>query len=88
MQVEFTRKFQKQVENCTEKRVKLKVAEIIHDVIRTDSMVDFNNLKKLTGFKNSYRIRVGSYRIGITIEKEKVIFAAFDHRSAIYKYFP
>ena len=88
MQVEFTRKVQKQIENGTEKRVKLKVAEIIHDVIRTDSMVDFNNLKKLTGFKNSYRIRVGSYRIGITIEKGKVIFAAFDHRSAIYKYFP
>ena len=88
MQIEFTRKFQKQIDSCTDKRIKLKIAEIIREIIRTESMIGFNNLKKLAGYKNSYRIRLGQYRIGITIDKETVIFAAFDHRSAIYKYFP
>ena len=42
----------------------------------------------LTGFKNCYRIRLGNYRIGLLVEDKTVIFAAFDHRSGIYKYFP
>lgn len=88
MQIEFTRKFQKQIDSCTDKRIKLKIAEIIREIIQTESMIGFNNLKKLAGYTNSYRIRLGQYRIGITIDKETVIFAAFDHRSAIYKYFP
>jgi len=57
-------------------------------VIASESLNDFANLKKLTGYKNSYRIRLGSYRIGIVIEDKTVIFAAFDHRADIYKYFP
>ncbi len=88
MRIEITHKFQKQLNECNDKRIRSKVANIIQDVILINSMVGFNNLKKLTGYKNSYRIRVGNYRIGIVIDHDVVIFAAFDHRSAIYKYFP
>lgn len=88
MQIELTRKFQKQVSNCTEHRIKLKILAIIESVTASESMTGFPNLKKLTGHKNSYRIRLGSYRIGIVINDKTVIFAAFDHRSDIYKYFP
>jgi hypothetical protein len=45
MQIEFTRKFQKQIDSCTDKRIKLKIAEIIREIIRTESMIGFNNLK-------------------------------------------
>lgn len=88
MQIELTRKFQKQVEGCNDKRIRLKVLSIMQKVIATDQMNGFTNLKKLTGYKNNYRIRLGNYRIGIVIENKTVIFAAFDHRSEIYKYFP
>lgn len=82
MRIEITHKFQKQLNECNDKRIRSKVANIIQDVILINSMVGFNNLKKLTGYKNSYPIR-----IGIVIDHDVVIFAAFDHRSAIYKYF-
>jgi len=88
MQIELTRKFRKQVENCNDRRIKRRIADIIEAVMASDSMNGFNNLKKLTGYKDRYRIRLGNYRIGIVIEGEIVIFAAFDHRSEIYKYFP
>jgi mRNA interferase RelE/StbE len=88
MQIELTRKFQKQVSGCNDQRLRLKIHAVIEAVIASDNMNEFPNLKKLTGYKNSYRIRLGSYRIGIVIENETVIFAAFDHRSDIYKYFP
>jgi mRNA interferase RelE/StbE len=88
MQIELTRKFRKQVENLKHRPTKVKVLAIIDAVVAAESMVEFPNLKKLTGFKNCYRIRLGNYRIGILIDGKTVTFAAFDHRSDIYKYFP
>jgi len=31
---------------------------------------------------------MGDYRIGVAIKNDKVVLAAFDHRSDIYTYFP
>jgi len=88
MQIELTHKFQKQVLNCNDPRIKSKIYKIIQQVKACDSMIEFPNLKKLVGYRNIYRICFGSYRIGIVIENQTVTFAAFDHRSDIYKYFP
>lgn len=88
MQIELTRKFKKQVEYCKDRQLRSKVLAIIQSVIESESMNEFANLKKLTGYRNNYRIRLGNYRIGIVINDKTVIFAAFDHRSDIYKYFP
>ena len=88
MQIEITRKFRKQVEDCKDQRLRSKVLQIIEDVISVETMNGFTNLKKLTGYKSSYRIRLGTYRLGILNKDDTVIFAAFDHRSDIYKYFP
>ena len=46
------------------------------------------NLKKLLGYDNYYRIRLGDYRIGIKIENDIVYFVTFEHRKDIYKSFP
>ena len=88
MQIEITRKFQRQVEECRDRRVRSKILSIIEAVASSQSMNGFPNLKKLTGLKNSYRIRTGDHRIGIVIDYDIVIFAAFDSRSDIYKHFP
>jgi len=88
MHIELTRKFQKQVKECDDQRIRMKVLRVIEAIVASDNIYEFPNLKKLTGYKNSYRIRLGSYRIGIVINNNTVIFAAFDHRSDIYKYFP
>jgi len=69
-------------------RSRLKILNIIEASDVSGTMQDFPNLKKLTGYKNSFRIRMGDYRIGVVFDGTKVIFAAFDHRSDIYKYFP
>ncbi len=88
MQIEITSKFRKQIKDCRDKQLRSKVLSIIDQVIAVDNMNGVNNLKKLTGYKNSYRNRMGNYRIGVLIDNNVVVFAAFDHRSDIYKYFP
>lgn len=88
MQIEITHKFQKQVEECNDRRQRSKILRIIEAVSASDNMNGFPNLKKLIGYKNCYRIRIGDYRIGIVVDNNIVIFAAFDSRSDIYKHFP
>jgi len=88
MKIEITRKFQKQVNSCNDQLIRKKVGNILEDAASVRTMSGFCNLKKLRGSKNSYRIRAGNYRIGLIIDDDLVIFAAFDHRSDIYKYFP
>lgn len=60
MQIEITRKFRKQVEDCKDQRLRSKILHIIEDVISVETMNGFTNLKKLTGYKSSYRIRLGT----------------------------
>jgi mRNA interferase RelE/StbE len=88
MEIELTRKFKKQTDACKHPRIRKKVADVIEAVIKAVSLADVNNIKKLKGSENSYRIRVNDYRIGVVLIDEKCVFAAFDHRSAIYRYFP
>ncbi len=88
MQIEITNKFRKQVEKHTNKRLRLSLHNLLQKVVLAESLSDISNLKKLKGHKNIFRIRMGNYRIGIVLNDKTVIFAAFDHRSDIYKYFP
>ncbi|MBX6423476.1 type II toxin-antitoxin system RelE/ParE family toxin [Thermosulfurimonas sp. F29] len=45
-------------------------------------------MKKLKGYKDFYRIRIGDYRIGLQIKENKIIFVRFLHRKEIYRCFP
>ena len=64
------------------------VKEIITQIELAESVSEIINLKKLKGESGYYRIRIGSYRIGIRIEADLVIFIRALHRKDIYRYFP
>lgn len=49
---------------------------------------EITNIKKLQGYENAYRLRVGDYRIGVIFDGETVIFQRVLHRKDIYRYFP
>ena len=61
---------------------------IIKEVQKTENLSEIGNLKKLSVSDNEYRIRLGSFRIGLILDKETVIFVRCLHRKDIYKYFP
>ena len=88
MQIEITNKFRKQLDKVNDRKIRSKLYLVIKDIEEANQLSEIQHLKKLKGHQSYYRIRMGDYRIGISIEKQKVIFSAFDHRSAIYKYFP
>jgi mRNA interferase RelE/StbE len=88
MRVEISRKFQKQVNSCKDARIRRRVFFIIDAISKADSLKNIPHLKKLKNSDRAFSIRISDYRTGIKQETDCIIFAAFDHRSSIYKYFP
>jgi mRNA interferase RelE/StbE len=68
--------------------VKDEVASIIERIEHAENISSISKLKKLKTTKSDYRIRIGDYRIGLRLEDDTIIFAAFAHRKDFYKYFP
>lgn len=53
-----------------------------------ENLGEINNVIKLKGEGDYYRIRVGDYRIGIKLDRDVVYFVRILHRKEIYRYFP
>lgn len=49
---------------------------------------DIPNLKKLSGYKNAYRIRIDDYRLGLLLEDDAIVLSRLLSRKDVYKYFP
>ncbi len=90
MTTDFKSSFLNDIKKVCDRKVAAGIKQAIMSVENAATMRDIPNLKKLKGFKsgNYYRIKVGGFRVGVTIEDETVIFVAFDNRKDIYKYFP
>ena len=88
MNVEYLDKFYKDIDKISSKIVKKKIIELIQHIENSSDISQISNVKKLVGFTNAYRIRIGDYRIGIFFQDDIVIFARILHRKDIYKLFP
>ncbi|MFM7382029.1 MAG: type II toxin-antitoxin system RelE family toxin [Microcystaceae cyanobacterium] len=65
-----------------------KVQETIRIVKNATNLMEIPNIKKLKSKKNYYRIRIGDYRLGISLENNEVTFIRIRHRREIYRKFP
>jgi mRNA interferase RelE/StbE len=45
-------------------------------------------VEKMRGYSLYYKVRFGSYRIGLKMENDTVILERVLHRKDIYRYFP
>jgi len=88
MKTDFTEDFSKELEKITVDKIKQKVYLAILNVESANSLNEIINFKKLSGYKNAYRIKIGDYRIGIVVVENTVLFVRVKHRKDIYKLFP
>ncbi len=68
--------------------IRQKIADLIEDIHQATDLSDINNCKKLTGYKNAYRIRLGDYRIGFYFKDNTVELVRVLLRKEMYRYFP
>ncbi len=88
MRVEFLEKFNNDLDTISAKSIKRSLERLIVNIESSSSIAAIPNIKKLSGFKSAFRVRIGDYRVGIFVEGDMVQFARIVHRKDIYKVFP
>ena len=98
----YERKFSRDLEKIKDRkmlgRIQAKVEEIEHIVqnhVDNAEPPEVAGMTKLQGYEHYYRVRVGDYRLGISIEikqedtaEGEFFFVRCLHRKDIYRYFP
>ncbi|MEI9958316.1 MAG: hypothetical protein WDM90_18890 [Ferruginibacter sp.] len=64
------------------------IAIVILAIQNAGKLSEIKSCKKLTGFKNAYRIRIGNYRIGFFFEDDTVELVRVLARKDMYRFFP
>jgi mRNA interferase RelE/StbE len=88
MKTAFLKQFYKDIDRIALDSIKDDISDAITDVENASKPTEIKGIKKLTGYKYAFRIKIGDYRIGLFIEKGIVEFARVVHRKDIYKVFP
>ena len=65
MNVDYSKDFKKSVKKLSGKMLD-SVRRVVEEVKNAESLKDITDCKKLVGFRNVYRIRIGDYRAFFT----------------------
>lgn len=89
MIVEFDRSFLKSIDKIKDRKILKRIENKIVDLENAENLDDISNLKKLSGYKHYYRIRIGNYRLGVEQINNKIIrLIIIASRKDIYRKFP
>ena len=87
MEIIITKTFEKQLK-LVPKNIRESAIAVLEALETAKKVTDIKDLKKLSGYTNYYRIRIGNYRMGLQIINPKIMVVTILHRGAIYKIFP
>ena len=88
MNVEPTRLFRRDVRQLGSAQMRRRLDRVIQELIEADNITDVNGVRLLTAEGQHYRIRIGGYRLGITVDGETAVLCRFLPRGEIYRWFP
>jgi mRNA interferase RelE/StbE len=88
MKFEIKKSFLKDLRKINDKALKEDIKHLFLTIEKANNLQDIPNLKKLKGFNEFYRIRLGKYRIGIKYFNNKITLIRLLARKDIYKFFP
>ena len=58
------------------------------EVPRLNSVGESGKVERMKGYKSCYKVRFGSYRVGLKLEDDTVSLERVLHRRDIYRFFP
>jgi mRNA interferase RelE/StbE len=87
--VEYTKRFLKELSKLP-KEIQTKAERIVFDELLSCNPFETGHIERMAGYPGKYKIRIGDYRIGITIDKDNQMIACqrIAHRKEIYRIFP
>ena len=86
MKVEYSKQFVKAAYKLTGK-YKLSLKRIVSEVMQANDVTDLTNCIKMVGFKNSYRIKMGDYRLILVFKviEDVILFELLLSRGEVYR---
>ena len=88
MEVEYTAGFTRDLRQIRSSDTRQRVLSKIEQIEESSAITQVTHVVRMTGASNYYRVRIGDYRLGITVQGNVVILHRFLHRRDIYRYFP
>ena len=87
--IEYTKRFLKELSRLP-KKTQIQAERIVFEELLSTNPFKLGYLEQMTGYPDKYKIRIGKYRIGITIDKlnKLLICQRIAHRKDIYRIFP
>ena len=88
MKTKLKKKFLKQLASLP-KDVRERIEVFVFgELPQLSSIAKSGKIEKMHGYKNYFKIRFGSYRVGLKLENDELIVQIVMHRKEIYRYFP
>ena len=88
MNVEYLKQFSNDLSKINDETLKTNLFDVIVILKNAESLNLVSNIKKIKGHPESYRIRIGKYRLGFYFDGEVIELARFAKREDNYKLFP
>jgi mRNA interferase RelE/StbE len=87
--VEYTKRFLKDLASLPN-TVRDRAEAIAFQELNTDNPFGLGYVEKLAGYADKYKIRIGSYRLGLTLntQEQTIVCQRIAHRREIYRVFP
>lgn len=61
---------------------------VFEEAPKLNALGESGKIEQMKGYKAYYKVRFGSYRVGLKAEADQVSFERVLHRKEIYRYFP
>ena len=61
---------------------------VFEDIQKFDTLYAVKKFEQMRGYTSYYKVRFGSYRVGVKFENDVLTFERILHRKEIYRSFP
>ena len=87
--VEYKKRFLKELSKVPE-GVQAQAEKVVFKDLMCENPFDLGYLEQMRGFPGKYKVRIGNYRIGVTVDKHRkeIVCNRIVHRKDIYRLFP
>ena len=88
MEIEYAAGFTRDLRRIDSSDLRQRVLRKIQEIEEASSIAEVTGVRRMTGREHYYRVRIGDYRLGVTVEGNVVTLLRFLHRRDIYHHFP
>jgi mRNA interferase RelE/StbE len=89
MKIRYTKRFSRDLDEIQHQvQVKKRLLSIIEKMKAIEEITELGDVKKIEGYTDYYRVRLGDYRLGLKLAENSIEMIRFLHRKDIYRRFP